>query len=351
MQSSEKRVAPYGKRGLLRLSDRCLRVAMPAVLLLLCNATSHAETPATDMILIPGGTYTIGTDEEESMANERPTRRVTIDSFQIARTAVTNREFARFVEETGYVTTAEKPIDWEELKKQLPAGTAKPPENMLQPGSVVFIEPEGEVAIDDLNNWFQWVLGASWRHPEGPGSTIDQRLDHPVVHVSWDDAVAYAEWVEKRLPTEAEWEVAARGGLEGKRFSWGDEFTPDGKHMANTFTGTFPHINTAEDGFPGTAPVGSFPPNGYGLVDMAGNVWNWTADVYVDRPGTDPIEDEIRRVTKGGSYLCHVSYCASYRPSARRGTPRDTGMSHIGFRVASDAGPPPPAEPDELPKQ
>jgi len=295
--------------------------------------------PGPDMVRIPGGTYTIGTDDPNSLPNERPAREVKVETFWMDVTPVTNAQFKKFVEDTGYVTTAERPVDWEEMKKQLPPGTPKPPEENLQPGSVVFTPPDHEVGLDDLSQWFAWTHGASWRAPEGPGSDLEGRMDHPVVHVSWDDARAYAKWAGKRLPTEAEWEVAARGGLKGKRFFWGDQFKPDGDHMANTFTGTFPHDNTAADGFAGRAPVASFPPNGYGLHDMAGNVWQWTADVYTPRHGTPPLPGDPRRVIKGGSYLCHADYCESYRPGARRGTPYDTGTSHIGFRCASDQPP------------
>jgi formylglycine-generating enzyme required for sulfatase activity len=277
----------------------------------------------------------MGTDDPRSMPNERPARRVKVDGFFIDEHDVTNGEFRKFVEATKYLTTAERPVDWEELKKQVPPGTPKPPDEMLKPGSLVFTPPRGAVAdLRDLSQWWTWTRGADWRHPEGPDSNIDGRDDHPVVQMSWDDACAYAKWAGKRLPTEAEWEYAARGGLDGKRFGWGDEFKPDGKFRANTFTGHFPEKDTKEDGFAGTSPVKSFPANGYGLFDMGGNVWNRTADVYADRAGDAPRAGDARRVTKGGSFLCNPSYCESYRPSARRGTPYDTGSSHVGFRCA-----------------
>jgi len=302
-------------------------------------ATDAKAKPGPDMVRIAGGAYTIGADDPKSLPNERPAHKVEIQTFWIDATPVTNAQFKQFVEDTGYVTTAERPVDWDQLKKQLPPGTPKPPQQKLQPGSIVFTPPDHEVGLEDLSQWFEWTNGASWRAPEGPGSDLDGRMDHPVVHVSWDDARAYAKWAGKRLPTEAEWEAAARGGSEGKRFFWGDTFKPDGRHMANTFTGTFPHRNTAADGFAGRAPVGSFPANGYGLHDMAGNVWQWTADVYTPRHGAPPRPGDPRRVIKGGSYLCHADYCESYRPGARRGTPYDTGTSHIGFRCASDQPP------------
>jgi formylglycine-generating enzyme required for sulfatase activity len=286
------------------------------------------------------------------MPNERPAHRVHVDGFWIDEHPVTNAEFRKFVEATGYITIAERKPDWEELKQQLPPGTPKPPDNLLVPGSLVFTPPPNPVPLDSLANWWAWTPGADWRHPEGPGSNIFARENHPVVQVAWEDAAAYAKWAGKRLPTEAQWEYAARGGLEGKRYSWGNEFRPKGRHMANTFQGEFPYASKPEDGFSGTSPVRSFPPNGYGLYDMAGNVWQWTgdwyrADTFSEQAGKGHCENPTgpeksfdpgdpyapKRVIKGGSYLCHVSYCESYRPSARRGTPPDTGSSHVGFRL------------------
>jgi formylglycine-generating enzyme len=265
---------------------------------------------------------------------------------------VTNAQFAQFVDTTGYITTAEKKPDWNEMKKELPPGTPKPDDKVLVPGSLVFVPTKGPVPLDDMSQWWTWTPGANWRHPEGPGSVIAGRENHPVVQVSWDDAAAYAKWAGKRLPTEAEWERGARGGLEGKRYVWGDEFRPGGKYMANTWQGVFPVKNTGDDGYIGTAPVGSFPANSYGLHDMAGNVWNWCADwydeaLYQERASSavccanpvgpiqsnDPANPSApERVIKGGSFLCNPDYCESYRPSARRGMPPDTGTSHVGFR-------------------
>jgi formylglycine-generating enzyme len=303
------------------------------------------------MVWIPEGTFLMGTDDVSSFPNERPAHGVHVAGFWIDDHDVTNAEFAKFVEATGYVTTAERKPDWEELKKELPPDTPKPDDSKLVAGSLVFTPTARPVPLDDLSAWWHWIPGACWRHPEGPGSSIEGRANHPVVQVSWYDAVAYAKWAGKRLPTEAEWEFAARGGLEGKRYVWGDEFRPGGKYLANTWQGLFPVTNTAEDGFVGTSPVKSFPPNGYGLYDMAGNVWQWCSDWYrvdaftelasknVCRDPAGPNESwdpadpyTPKRVVKGGSFLCNPSYCASYRPSARRGTPPDTGSSHTGFR-------------------
>jgi sulfatase modifying factor 1 len=306
---------------------------------------------APGMAWIPGGTFLMGTSDKESFPNERPAHLVQVQGFWMDEHDVTNAEFSKFVEATGYVTTAERKIDWEDLKKELPPETRKPDDNALAPGALVFTPTTGPVLLNDLSAWWRWVRGANWRHPEGPESSIQGRENHPVVQVSWSDALAYAQWAGKRLPTEADWEFAARGGLESKRYVWGDEFKPDGKFMANTYQGPFPVKDSGEDGFAGTSPVGSFPPNGYGLYDMAGNVWQWCSDWYrVDShtaaasknvcrdPGGpaesyDPADPySTKRVVKGGSFLCNPSYCESYRPSARRGTSPDTGSSHTGFR-------------------
>jgi formylglycine-generating enzyme required for sulfatase activity len=313
---------------------------------------------------IPAGEFTMGTDDPASMPNERPAVRVKLDGFWIDEHLVSNAEFRAFVDATKYLTTAERPVDWEELKKQLPPDTERPPAEALLPGSLVFTPPDHPVDTRDLTGWWTWTAGASWKHPEGPQSNIAGKDDYPVVQVSWDDAVEYAKWAKKRLPTEAEWEYAARGGAKNNtRFWWGDEFRPKGKWMANTFTGTFPHRNTNEDGFAMRSPIKAFPPNKYGLYDMAGNVWQWTADLYrIDRHRklaeelttsgacchinpqgpketfnpVRPLPDSSERVIKGGSFLCHVSYCESYRPTARRGTPPDTGSGHVGFRCVKD---------------
>ncbi len=232
------------------------------------------------MVWIPGHDFTMGTDDPANMANERPAHRVHVAGFWIDADPVTNAQFAVFVAATGYITTAEREPDWNVMRQQLPPGTPKPPDALLVAGSLVFRPTPKPVPLDDLSQWWVWTPGACWRHPEGPGSSIAGRGDHPVVQVSWDDASAYAAWAGKRLPAEAEWECAARGGLENKRYPWGDDFRPGGKYMANTWQGVFPVKDAAADGYAGTSPVGAFPANGYGLHDMAGNVWNWCSDWY-----------------------------------------------------------------------
>jgi formylglycine-generating enzyme required for sulfatase activity len=304
------------------------------------------------MLWISGGTFTMGSSLRDVPRSEAPAHQVRVDGFWMDETEVTNAQFAAFVRATGYVTTAERKPDWEEMKKQVPPGTPKPPDDQLVPGSMVFSPPDHAVGTEDFTKWWKYVPGASWKTPEGPGSSIEGKMDHPVVHVSWHDADAYARWAGKRLPTEAEWEFAARGGLSGKRFPWGDEEPTEDAPRCNIWHGTFPHRNTKPAERQRTVPVRSFAPNGYGLHDMAGNVWEWCADWYrpdeyarrklaggiADNPvgpraSLDPRSgDAPRRVTRGGSFLCHRAYCESYRPGARRGTDPDTSMSHIGFR-------------------
>lgn len=299
------------------------------------------------MVSLEGGPFWMGSAHH--YAEEAPVHRVSIDGFAIDQHAVTNDRFARFVESTGYVTVAQRPLD--------PADyPGAPPENLV-PGSLVFIGTPGPVDLRHLSQWWAWTPQASWRHPEGPGSSIDGRLDHPVVHVAHEDAAAYAAWAGAALPTEAEWEYAARGGLDGAEFTWGDEARPGGRIMANTWDGPdFPWRSSGESGWVGTSPVGSFPPNGFGLFDMAGNVWEWTEDWWThrhpddaDKPccipsnprggpvdrSYDPSQPQFpipRKVIKGGSHLCADSYCLRYRPAARRPQMIDTGTSHIGFR-------------------
>jgi len=341
------------------------RYVLAVLLCLAGTALAENAVPAAPdgMVWIPGGEFTMGSEAPYAYPNEGPAHRVSVSPFFIDRHPVTNAEFAKFVEATGYVTVAERPVDWEVVKTQVPPGTPKPPPEVLQPGSLVFRPTSGPVDLRNMANWWHWTNGASWRHPEGPGSNLDGRDRHPVVQVAWEDAAAYAKWAGKRLPTEAEWEFAARGGGEGQRYFWGDEERPDGRWMANRWTGDFPYRNDKEDGFAGTSPVGSFPENGFGLRDMAGNVWQWCADIYhggafkersgvcCDPKGPAPGEPEhplpgdpsppdvpgvVRRVLKGGSFLCHPDYCESYRPAARRGSTPDSATSHTGFRCAKD---------------
>ena len=303
------------------------------------------------MVWIPGGEFTMGSDHPLGRDDELPMHRVRVDGFWIDPTEVTNRQFREFVEATGYVTTAEVAPDLEEIMSQQPPGTPPPDPALLVPGSMVFNPPEESVRLDDIRQWWFWTPGACWRHPEGPGSDIDGREDHPVVQVSWFDTIAYCEWAGKRLPTEAEWEFAARGGLEQQPFTWGDAPLSETQPQTNIFQGEFPNRNTRADGFERTAPVKSFPPNGYGLFDMAGNVWEWCSDwyrpdTYAQRAGDDIVVNPTgpatphdprrprmpQRVQRGGSYLCNDVYCASYRPAARMPNAPDTGMSHVGFR-------------------
>lgn len=304
------------------------------------------------MAWIPPGRFAMGCDDE-AMPDARPVHTVSLDGFWIDRTEVTNAQFRKFVEATGYVTLAEKSPDAEALRKQRPPDAPPPAGDELAPGSLVFTMPKGPVSLSDWRQWWRWVPGASWKHPEGPGSSIEGLDQYPVVHVSWDDAVAYAKWAGKRLPTEAEWEYAARGGLDQKRYYWGEEFRPNGQWMANTWQGRFPSENTAEDGFKGAAPVASFPANGFGIHDMAGNVWEWCADWY--RPDAyahssdhnplgpmdshDPQEPNIpKRVQRGGSFLCSDQYCTRYLAGARGREAVDSTANHVGFRCVKSAG-------------
>lgn len=309
------------------------------------------------MVWIPGGEFTMGTDDELGWPDERPAHRVRVNGFWMDETEVTNAQFAEFVAATGYQTTAEKAPELEEIMSQVPPGTPPPDPALLVPGSLVFVPPAAEPDnVQDVSQWWQWVPGATWRSPEGPGSSIEGREQHPVVHVSWYDAVAYCQWAGKRLPTEAEWEFAARGGLEGQPYTWGDaEPGAGGRWQANIWQGEFPWRNEALDGYAGTSPAKSYPPNGYGLYDMAGNVWEWCQDWYdaalyqrragrgvVENPqgparGFDPANPFApARTQRGGSFLCHDSYCWRYRPSARHPCSPDTSSSHVGFRCVRD---------------
>jgi formylglycine-generating enzyme required for sulfatase activity len=297
----------------------------------------------------------MGADNQQARKDEYPKHKVSVDGFWMDTHEVTNAQFAQFVKATEYITTAERKPEWEEIKKQLPPGTPKPAEEVLVASSLVFTAPVQEVALNDVSQWWSWVAGADWRHPEGPKSTIKGKDNYPVVHISWDDAVAYARWAGKRLPTEAEWEWAARGGLQNAVYPWGNEHIESGRMKANTWQGRFPNQNLEKDHFYGAAPVSSFAPNGYGLFDMAGNVWEWCSDHYrhdyyqtINKPegvknptgpasSYDPEEPTIpKRLQRGGSFLCHDSYCSSYRVSARMKSSPDTGLSHTGFRCVRE---------------
>ena len=308
---------------------------------------------AHDIVELEGGEFVMGSDRH--YPEEAPAHRVRIDGFAIDRFEVTNAHFGAFVDATGYETVAQRPLD--------PADFPDAPAANLVPGSMVFSPTSGPVDLRHLSQWWRWTPGAWWREPEGVGSTIEGRSDHPVVHIAHEDASQYAAWVGGRLPTEAEWEFAARGGLESASFTWGDDPRPENRIMANTWDGgDFPWRSTGESGFSHTSPVGSFPPNGFGLYDMAGNVWEWTDDWWTthhpseaNKPccvpvnprggdmtsSMDPMQPQFRvprKVIKGGSYLCADNYCLRYRPAARRPQMTDTGMSHVGFRLAWPAG-------------
>jgi formylglycine-generating enzyme len=310
------------------------------------DAVSIGAPPHPNMAWIPGGEFHMGSDHH--YPEERPVHRVRVDGFWMDRTPVTNREFRRFVKETGYVTWAEIAPDPKDYPGALP--------EMLRPGSLMFTPPRNVTDLRDWSQWWKYKFGANWKRPQGRESSSSALPDHPVVHVAYRDCEAYARWAGKTLPTEAEWEFAARGGLDGAEFAWGNEFNPGGKHMANTWQGNFPNENTRADGFARTSPVMAFPPNGYGLYDMIGNTWEWTTDWYSAQhvstalspccPSENPRGAAMdqsyeacmpdiripRKVLKGGSHLCAPSYCRRYRPAARHSEPVDTSTSHVGFR-------------------
>jgi formylglycine-generating enzyme required for sulfatase activity len=296
------------------------------------------------MAWIAEATFVMGSDRH--YPEEAPAHRAHVDGFWMDTHAVTNRDFKRFVEATGYVTVAERPADAADYPGADPA--------MLLPASVVFVKAPRALDMSDHYQWWRYVRGADWRHPGGPGTSLQGLWEHPVVQVAFEDAEAYARWRGKTLPTEAEWELAARGGLDGAEFVWGDELTPGGRVMANTWQGEFPWQNLLEDGFEATAPVGTFPPNGYGLYDMAGNVWQWTTDWYqdqgrieracctIDNPRGGARDESFdartpgvripRKVIKGGSFICAPNYCRRYRPAARMAQEVNSATCHIGFR-------------------
>lgn len=302
------------------------------------------------MIFVPGGTFRMGSDTH--YPEEAPAHNVTVDGFWIDSTPVTNKQFEKFVQDTGHVTFAETVPDLKNYPDAVP--------ELIFAGSLVFVQPKHPVDLHDWSQWWNLMPGANWRHPYGPKSNIKGLESHPVVHVTYDDAMAYAAWAGKQLPTEAEWEFAARGGLDGAAYAWGDEFMPSGRMMANSWHGTFPHERKSR--FKRTSPVNAYPPNGYGLYDMTGNVWEWTCDWWSDRhvadaakacciprnprggaegQSYDPAMPETkipRKVIKGGSHLCAPNYCRRYRPAARHAEPVDTSTSHVGFRCIKREG-------------
>jgi len=320
------------------------------------NSRLEPKTNSDDMVLIQGGSFVMGGDSLWGRPDEFPRHQVIVSSFYIDKHEVTNAQFRAFVEATAYVTTAEQKPDWKELKKQLPVGTPRPADSILVAASLVFSQPNHPVSLDNASQWWKWVTGADWRHPQGPKSTIEGKDNYPVVQVSWADANAYAFWAGKRLPTEAEWEYAARGGKPNSIYPWGNQPIDQGELKANSWQGHFPNENTQKDHYYGAAPVMTFQPNGYGLFDMAGNVWEWCNDWY--RPdyysaclkrgilndpqgpknSFDPEEANVsKRVIRGGSFLCTDQYCSGFRVAARMKTSVDTSLEHTGFRCVYSA--------------
>jgi formylglycine-generating enzyme required for sulfatase activity len=304
------------------------------------------------MVWIPGGEFSMGSDNKDARPDEKPVHPVRVDGFWMDKTPVTNRQFKEFVDQTGYITTAEKKPTLEEIMAQVPPGTPEPAPELLIAASLVFSPPKHPVPLTNHHIWWEWRPGADWRHPEGKNSSIDDKLDHPVVQISWFDANAYAKWAGKRLPTEAEWEYAALGGRDNVKYVWGNEEFNEEKPQANIWHGLFPHKSTKPIG---TTAVKTFPANPYGLYDMSGNVWQWVSDFYhidyykqekekglsINPQGAltslDPREPYAKKhVHRGGSFLCHPSYCKGYRISARMKTCPDTSLNHLGFRCAKN---------------
>ncbi len=315
----------------------------------------HSKAAPFGMVWIPEGTFVQGAVSHDAMAlpRERPNFKVKLDGFFMDVSEVTNAQFSKFVEETGYVTLAERPIDWDEMKKELPKGTPKPEDSLLQPGSLTFKKTIGQQPnLRDVSRWWNWTLGANWRHPQGPKSSIEDKKDHPVGHMAYEDAVAYCKWANRRLPTEAEWEYAARGNQKDVVYLWGNDQSILSKN-ANTWNGNFPMDNTEKDGYERSAPVRQYAPNPFGLYDMAGNVWEWTSDWYdesrnhklaanespVENPQVkdpNPYNPSIQeKVIKGGSFLCNASYCSSYRISSKMNSSINSSAEHIGFRTVA----------------
>ena len=335
------------------VSDQKKEEKKDTVYSVVINKPEEIEVPK-GMVWIPGGEFMQGAVPQDKMAmqHEKPAHKVAVDGFFMDITEVTNAQFSKFVKETEYITVAERAIDWEEMKKQVPAGTPKPHDSILQPGSLTFKKAKTSVPnLFDFSQWWDWTIGANWKHPDGPNSSIKGLENHPVVQICYEDAMAYCNWAGRRLPTEAEWEYAANGGKSGTIFFWGDDMSVLSKN-ANSWEGEFPVENSKKDGYEKRAPVKSYQPNGYGLYDMAGNVWEWTSDWYnvnyykeqsaallqknpkgateAYNPQNVYIEE---KVIKGGSFLCSDSYCASYRISARMGSSTDSSAEHTGFRT------------------
>jgi formylglycine-generating enzyme len=317
------------------------------------NVVFNGDSSTAGMVLIPGGEFMMGGDNEQAADDEYPKHKVIVNKFLMDATEVTNAQFKKFVDATKYVTVAERKPDWEELKKTVPPGTPKPDDNLLVASSLVFKATAGPVNLNDYSQWWNWIKGADWKHPQGPGSSIEGKDNYPVVHVSWDDAQAYCKWAGKRLPTEAEWEFAARGGLKNNIYSWGNEPINSGHAKMNSWEGEFPYRNDLKDKFFTAAPVKSYQGNAYGLFDMSGNVWEWCSDwyhsdYYKTLTGTtsnpqgpnksyDPDEPYTpKRSLRGGSFLCNDSYCSGYRVARRMKSSPDTGLEHTGFRCVKD---------------
>jgi len=314
----------------------------------------NGENSLEGMVYIPGGEFDMGGDNDQADSDEFPKHKVQVSPFYIDATEVTNAQFKKFVEATGYITTAEKKPDWDEMKRNVPPGTPRPPDSVMVAASLVFKESNGPVNLNDYSNWWSWVKGADWKHPGGPETDIQGKDNYPVVHVSWDDAVAFCKWAGKRLPTEAEWELAARGGLDNNIYSWGNEHVNSGKSKCNSWEGKFPYYNERKDGYIKASPVKTFAPNGFEIYDMAGNVWEWCSDWYdynyykslegkisVNPKGPQTSFDPrdpytAKRCLRGGSFLCNDAYCSGYRVSRRMKSSPDTGLEHTGFRCVKD---------------